>query len=312
MGALWRKKAVKQGTMHAAWAALALVASAVTPAGAEPLRLAQVYGPEVLPPYEVVTVLRSAGLDPLSRPFLRGPNYVVRAVDRDDREVRVVVDARHGDIVQVVPVAIASRMPQTGRGLTIGPYERMDGYEPPPAHYGAEPPVGYEDDPMDAAAPRPPAAVPGVPSVRTLPPPVMRQAPVRGAELQSLPEPRVITADPGHAGVLPPPPERFRQHTVLPAKPKPVKRNVASIPKQAPLPKPRPQVHSQPEPSTASNVRAAAPASADSASAAPPSTSPAAEKTPSPPEAGSAAAAPAPTGAAAPALPDHPADELPN
>ena len=52
-----------------------------------------------LPPYEVITIVRSTGLDPLGPPMRRGPNYVLRATDEDDQEVRVVVDARSGDIV---------------------------------------------------------------------------------------------------------------------------------------------------------------------------------------------------------------------
>ena len=52
-----------------------------------------------MPPYEVFTMLRSAGLDPVGAPARQGPNYVLRAFDRSDREVRVVVDARSGDIV---------------------------------------------------------------------------------------------------------------------------------------------------------------------------------------------------------------------
>jgi hypothetical protein len=313
-------------------AAVALAVSAAVPARAEPLRLAQSFGSQsfgsdVLPPYEVVTVIRSAGLDPLTRPFLRGRHYVIRAIDRDDREVRVVVDARRGEIMRIVPVAVASR------GMTMGPYERMDGYAPPPGHDvepgygGGEPPsVVYGDEPTDEPAPRPPAAVPGVPAARAMPAPVTRSAPVRGAELNPLPEPRVITADPHRAGSLPPPPERFSHRaagranpaSAYPAssKPKPAKRNVASIPKQAPLPKPRPEprIESHPqagtgqaghEPvgkSTASNADAPA-AIAPPAAAAQPSSSGAAAEKP-------AVSPPAPR--KAPAAPRHPADEVPN
>jgi hypothetical protein len=315
--------------MCVVWAAAAVAASAAPPADAEPLRVAQAFehqafdhrafGAEVLPPYEVVTIVRSAGLDPLTRPFLRGRDYVIRAIDRHGREVRVVVDARRGEIMRVAPVAVASR------GLTMGPYQRMDGYAPPPDRYvepgdaGEPPSVVYGDEPADADAPRPPAAVPGVPSARAMPAPVTRAAPVRGAELHPLPEPRVITADPNGAGPLPPPPERFRQSTAKPAaKPKPVTRNVASIPKNAPLPKPRPQVQSESRPGGSAAANASAPtASMPAAPAAQPSASSetATEKTPVPAgNGGSAAPAPAsnPSPSPAPAAPVHPADEVPN
>jgi hypothetical protein len=311
---------VKQGLTCVIGAVAALAVSSAAPAGAEPLRVAQAFerqgfGPEVLPPYEVVTIVRSAGLDPLTRPFLRGRNYVIRAIDRNDHEVRVVVDARHGEIRRVVPVAVASR------GLTMGPYERMDGARvPPPGRYvepgddGEPPSVVYGDEPMEADAPRPPAAVPGVSAARAIPAPVIRSAPVRGAELHPLPEPRVITADPGRAGLLPPPPGRFQPSTATPAKPKPVKRNVAAIPRNAPLPKPRPQAHGEPRTgeSTASNASAPA-ASAPPAPQAQPSTSGvAAEKTPVPTGNSGATSAPAPAENAPPAAPAGPAAELPN
>jgi hypothetical protein len=225
------------------------------PAAAEPLRLAQAFEAGALPPYEVLTIVRSAGFDPLGQPFRRGPNYVLRAIGGDDREVRVVVSARSGDIVRVVPIETASRVPPRG-GVTMGPYERMDG--PPPGYvapaprgYGAAPPADYEDDAPEADAPRPPAGVPGAPPrASDAPPPVISATPPRGSNIsrRELPppgEPHVITATespmPSSDGLLPPPPERFPQRAVAPAaKPKPVKRAAAAPPKQAPLPKPRP------------------------------------------------------------------------
>jgi hypothetical protein len=62
--------------------ALALLAAlAAAPAQA------QVGG--VLPPYEIITMLRSTGLDPVGRPVLQGRHYVLHAVDRDGEDVRV-------------------------------------------------------------------------------------------------------------------------------------------------------------------------------------------------------------------------------
>jgi hypothetical protein len=56
-----------------------------------------------LPPYEIVAIVRSKGLEPLSRPMRQGPTYALRAVDPAGREMHVLVDARMGRILRVVP-----------------------------------------------------------------------------------------------------------------------------------------------------------------------------------------------------------------
>jgi hypothetical protein len=234
---------VKQRTIYAALAVLALAGPAA----------AQGFEPGALPPYEIVTILRSTGLDPLGQPVRRGPHYVMRALDRTDREVRVVIAAHSGDIVSVTPVAGAPQMPPRG-GVTMGGYERMPpGYIPP--RNGAPVIDDDDDEPVsynNPTAPRPPGALPGAPLPRsssaTRPPP-------RGGAMQPDDDdasprsgPNVSTADPDRGGVLPPPPERFPQRVAPPSqpKPKPVTRAAAapppqaSPPKQAPLPKPKP------------------------------------------------------------------------
>src|SRR4029079_9168299 len=83
-------------------------------------------------PYKILRILRSTGLDPLGQPVRRGPNYVLRAIDDSDREVRVVVSARSGGVQSVTPIQTASRVPPGG---SMGPYERMPpGYIPPGAY----------------------------------------------------------------------------------------------------------------------------------------------------------------------------------
>jgi hypothetical protein len=250
---------VKPRIVYATLAALVLAA----PASAEPLRLAQAMGPDLLPPHEILTIVRSTGLDPLGQPIRRGPNYVLRAVDSDDREVRVVVNARHGVVVRVVPIMSASRLPP---GMTIGPYERMEPYRPAPpdeytspgpGRYGTPPSVAYEDEP-DGNAPRPPGTVPGAPrpSVSALPPPVITATPPVSAP--PLADRRDISSTEPGDGLLPPPPERLPQRAPPPAaaKGKPVKRTVAAIPKLAPLPKPRPQGRAAATPPNADNQSA--------------------------------------------------------
>src|SRR4029450_5532873 len=49
-------------------------------------------------------IVRSTGLEPLGRPVRQGQAYAVRAVDDAGEEVRVIVDARLGRIVKVVPL----------------------------------------------------------------------------------------------------------------------------------------------------------------------------------------------------------------
>jgi hypothetical protein len=58
-----------------------------------------------LPPHEIVAIVRSTGLEPLSRPVRHGPSYMLHAVDPAGHPVRVVVDAKLGRIVGVVPAA---------------------------------------------------------------------------------------------------------------------------------------------------------------------------------------------------------------
>lgn len=66
---------------------------------------AQTLAADVVPPYEVFTIVRSMGLNPVNRPSLRGHVYVLRASNRYGEHVRVVVDARAGRVVSVNPIA---------------------------------------------------------------------------------------------------------------------------------------------------------------------------------------------------------------
>jgi hypothetical protein len=59
--------------------------------------------PRGVPPYEAVTIVRSAGFEPLSRPQRQGPVYVVRAADGAGRVMQVFVDARLARVVRVAP-----------------------------------------------------------------------------------------------------------------------------------------------------------------------------------------------------------------
>jgi hypothetical protein len=230
---------VTKRILFGALASLTLLAS---PASAEPQRLAQGFAPDVLPPYEIMTIVRSTGLHPLDRPLRRGPTYVLHAVGRRGHELRVVVDARFGDILSVRPVATAWRGPP---GLTYGPYERVPPrYVQPPDVYGNAPP---DDDevPPSIFGPRPRATLPP-PRVSAAPPP---DDPITAPRSdRPIREPRVIPATPEADlnGPLPPPPERFQRRPSLPAAAKPAPKRAAAVDTRPPLPKPRPDIKAAP------------------------------------------------------------------
>lgn len=77
-----------------------------SPLAADPARtrVAQSISADVLPAYEILTIVRSMGFDPLSHPLRRGPYYVLNAVDTRGIEMRIVADARVGEVVSVMPV----------------------------------------------------------------------------------------------------------------------------------------------------------------------------------------------------------------
>ena len=149
--------------MRAACAALVLVLSFASPI------LAQSPPPDysphqqpgaALPPHEVLTSVRSIGLDPVSRPQLRGRVYVLRALDGSQFEKRVVVDAQTGEVLAVRDL-IASPPAYTPYNPRFGRYEppRPPGMiaratVPPP---GAEPVL---DEPLFPRAGR------GLPTTR--------------------------------------------------------------------------------------------------------------------------------------------------
>lgn len=151
-----------------AYASLALFS---TGSAAEPSRAAPAPESGFLPPFEAVTVTRSRGLVPLGRPVLRGRTYVLTAVDRGGIEVRVVVDARAGDIVAIDPL-VAPPPPGTRRSDAAFASARR--VLPPDFAFFVNPP-------------RPPRIVPGGARSPTLD---------RGATVTPLPRPRPADATP--------------------------------------------------------------------------------------------------------------------
>ena len=124
---------------------------AATLIGAAPAK-AQHVAADLLPSYEVSTIIASMGMRPLDRPIWRNGRYVINAIDRNGREVRVVLDAHDGQVIAVRP-----RM----RDYVYEP--RYGAPPPPPQAYPRGGPYEPQYDQRYGAPPVPPAAVPGRP-----------------------------------------------------------------------------------------------------------------------------------------------------
>jgi hypothetical protein len=99
-----------------------------------------------LPPHEILRVVRASGLRPLTQPARRGPTYVLLASDNMGGQLRVVVGARNGRILQAAP----SHDPR----FAYNP-ARPRGYVPGPS-YGARSEPSYNAPPPDLGEPSPP------------------------------------------------------------------------------------------------------------------------------------------------------------
>jgi hypothetical protein len=133
-------------------AKVALCALVVAAAAATPLPAAAQYYPvpggyyETLTPYAIHATLRAQGLRQITAPIQTGNYVVVRAVDETGEIVRVLIDARYGNIVQVIPLPPASVAGQPA----YGPYGPPPGraYPPPPPRYSdARPDLKVEPAP---------------------------------------------------------------------------------------------------------------------------------------------------------------------
>jgi hypothetical protein len=125
------------------------------------------YGPALLPPLEVYTVVRENGFSPLGIPHQHGLFYTIAVIDRRGDDGRLVIDARNGRILRFTP---AYRM---------GDNFNQDMYGP-----AGPPPIGYM-----RGVPRPPAPVPmPVPRMasRTPPVPLPQAAPPHADEIKPL------------------------------------------------------------------------------------------------------------------------------
>ncbi len=128
------------------------------------------YGPTLLPPREVYTVVRESGLSPLGIPRQRGMFYVISVIDRRGNDGRLVIDARTGQVVRFMPAYRMGDNLYDGRPATYGPA-------------GPPPPVSNLTGP-----PRPPASVPKVASHTPPTVPMPKASPPRASEVKPLAE----------------------------------------------------------------------------------------------------------------------------
>ena len=130
------------------------------------------YGPALLPPMEVYTVVREMGFSPLGVPHQRGFVYTIAVIDRRGDDGRLVIDARDGRVIRFVPAYRMSDNSSDEVPVIRGP----QGYGP----QGPLPPI----NPM-RGEPRPPASVPHVAS-RTTTVPLPKASPPRADEAKQL------------------------------------------------------------------------------------------------------------------------------
>ena len=94
---------------------------AAMPPEAPGARLWPGYGPRLLPPHEVYTVLRESGFSPLGIPRQRGFVYTISVIDRGGDDGRLVIDARTGRILRFVPAEPDGRAFRGRAESTYGP-----------------------------------------------------------------------------------------------------------------------------------------------------------------------------------------------
>jgi hypothetical protein len=124
------------------------------------------YGPTLLPPREVYTVVRDGGFSPLGVPQQRGLVYTIAVIDRSGDDGRLVIDARTGRILRFMPADRMGDNPSEGLTVTYGPVG------PPPLR-----PV--------RSGPRPPGSIPHLAS-RTPSVPLPKAPPPHGGDASPL------------------------------------------------------------------------------------------------------------------------------
>lgn len=114
-----------------------------TPAAAQwgPYRPGPVY--DAISLHEIQATLRAHGMRPVTRPVQSWPYIVVRATDPSGHLVRVLLNARYGNIVEVIPLPSAPVLAERS-------YPPPGAYPYPPAERrgGVRPDLKAEPDPV--------------------------------------------------------------------------------------------------------------------------------------------------------------------
>jgi hypothetical protein len=113
-----------------------------------PASFAPSYGPRLLPPMEVYTIVRESGFSPLGIPQQRGLVYTISVINTAGDDGKLVIDARSGRIVRFMPAARMGDNFNDDLNLAYGPVGPL----PPPTN------SSYR------RAPRPPLPIPHVAS----------------------------------------------------------------------------------------------------------------------------------------------------
>lgn len=141
---------------------------ASAPALADPSEWGSMPGMAAVSPREVLTIVRSSGLIPISPPVRIAGRYDVRAVDPYGTPVRVSVDARRGDIIWVRRIGVGAafeappmppeldRAPGFDRRRPRGPMPRdaYDDWAPAPPRSIPDPRLQMPSPPADAGQSR--------------------------------------------------------------------------------------------------------------------------------------------------------------
>lgn len=133
------------------------------------------YGPTLLPPQEVYTVVRDGGFSPLGAPRLNGFVYSIAVVDHRGNGGRLVIDARNGRILRFTPASRIGANPSEDLPVAYGPAG------PPPAS-------------QIRGGPRPPASIPHLASRAPSSVPLPKASPSRDGEIK--PEAAKSAAEP--------------------------------------------------------------------------------------------------------------------
>jgi hypothetical protein len=127
-----------------------------------------------LPPQRITAMMRARGFRPVGAPARRGNLYVQRALDPDEMEYRLLIDALTGRTVSIEPMRMAGPYAYGPRPYAPSPYR--------PPHYWGRPP---DSDGFGYGVPRPPHSVPSA----RLAPPQAEPPQTQPAHIESQPTP---------------------------------------------------------------------------------------------------------------------------